>query len=117
MPGPSGQNALTSTIGQFAGHKYLNLETYRKSDAAVCTPVWFAERNGKLHLYTLADSAKVKRIRNNPRVRPVPSDLGGNRLGELREGQSPVMNVVRLSAKGAALETSTVARLWRSSPL
>ena len=50
---------------RFSGRNYLNLETYRKSGVAVRTPVWFAEQGGILYLYTLADSGKVKRIRNN----------------------------------------------------
>jgi len=92
MPGSSGYNGPVNTIDQFAGHKYLSLETYRKSGAAVRTPVWFAEKDGKLYLYTLADSGKVKRIRNNPRVRAVPSDFRGNPLGEWIEGEAHILS-------------------------
>jgi uncharacterized protein len=81
-----------TAIDQFAGHKYLSLETYRKSGAAVRTPVWFAERDGKLYLYTLADSGKVKRIRNNPLVRAVPCDFRGNPLGEWIEGEARALS-------------------------
>jgi len=78
-------------IEQFTGHRYLNLETYRRTGAAVRTPVWFAEKDGVLYLYTLADSGKVKRIRNNPRVRAVPSDFRGNPLGEWIEGAARIL--------------------------
>jgi PPOX class probable F420-dependent enzyme len=74
-----------NALDRFAGHKYLSLETLRRSGVGVRTPVWFAERNGELLLYTLADSGKVKRIRNNPRVRVAPSDMRGKLLGDWSE--------------------------------
>lgn len=48
--------------------KYIDLVSYRKSGAGVHTPVWFAEEDGRLFVMTRADSAKIKRIRNNSRV-------------------------------------------------
>jgi uncharacterized protein len=72
-------------LAAFREHKYLSLETFRKSGAGVRTPVWFAEKDGELLLYTLADSGKVKRIRNNPRVRIAPSDMRGKLLGDWSE--------------------------------
>lgn len=33
------------------------------------TPVWFAERDGKLYVVTEKTSGKSKRIRNNPNVK------------------------------------------------
>ncbi len=69
-------------LDRFAGHKYLSLETFRKTGVGVRTPVWFAQNDGELLLYTLADSGKVKRIRNNPRVRVAPSDMRGKLLGD-----------------------------------
>ncbi len=76
---------MASPLDRLAGHKYLSLETFRKSGVGVRTPVWFAENNGELLLYTLADSGKVKRIRNNPRVRIAPSDMRGKLLGDWSE--------------------------------
>ena len=75
-------------LARFAGHKYLNLETFRKTGAGVRTPLWFAENDGELLLYTLADSGKVKRIRNNPRVRIAPSDIRGKLLGDWIEASA-----------------------------
>jgi hypothetical protein len=83
--------AAMNAVDRFAGHKYLNLETYRKSGVGVRTPVWFADKDGELYLYTLADAGKVKRIRNNPRVRAVPSDSRGNPLGEWIEGEARIL--------------------------
>jgi uncharacterized protein len=69
-------------LAQFANRKYLNLESYRRDGRGVRTPLWFAEENGALYFYTLADSYKVKRIGANPRVRVVPCDMRGNVEGE-----------------------------------
>ncbi|MGE0133114.1 MAG: PPOX class F420-dependent oxidoreductase [Blastocatellales bacterium] len=69
-------------LAQFANQKYLNLESYRRDGQAVRTPLWFAEDNGALYFYTVAHSYKVKRIRNNPRVRVAPCDIRGNLKGE-----------------------------------
>jgi uncharacterized protein len=69
-------------LAQFAGRKYLNLESYRRNGQGVRTPLWFVEDDGALYFYTVAHSYKVKRIRNNPRVRVVPCDMLGNVKGE-----------------------------------
>jgi len=73
-------------LDRFAGHKYLSLETFRKTGVGVRTPLWFAEKDGELLLYTVADSGKVKRLRNNPRVRFTPSDMRGRVLGDWTDG-------------------------------
>jgi len=46
--------------------KYVSLVSFRKNGAAVPTPVWFGEKDGKLYVMTRSDSGKYKRIRNNP---------------------------------------------------
>src|SRR5258705_11654888 len=73
----------------FAGHKYLNLETFKKSGEGVKTPVWFAadpsasldSNDAKLYVYTIGVSGKGKRIRNNPPVKIAPCDMRGRGLG------------------------------------
>ena len=69
-------------LAQFAGRKYLNLESYRRNGQGVRTPLWFVEDDGALYFYTVAHSYKVKRIRNNPRVRVAPCDMRGKVKGE-----------------------------------
>lgn len=74
----------------FAGHKYLNLETFKKSGEGVKTPVWFAadpsasldSSEAKLYIYTIGVSEKVKRIRNNNHVRVAPCNVRGGLLGQ-----------------------------------
>jgi PPOX class probable F420-dependent enzyme len=83
----------------FAGHKYLNLETFKKSGEGVKTPVWFAadpstslaSADAKLCVYTIGVSGKVKRIRNNSRVKIAPCDMRGRVLGEWVEAQAEIV--------------------------
>jgi hypothetical protein len=87
-------------FAQFDGHKYLNLETFKKSGDSVKTPVWFAadpavnlaSSDAKLYLYTIGVSGKVKRVRNNPRVRIAPCDMRGNVLGEWVEARAEIVS-------------------------
>jgi len=69
-------------LAQFAGQKYLNLESYRKNGQGVRTPLWFVEADGVLYFYTVAHSYKVKRLGNNPHARIAPCDIRGNVKGE-----------------------------------
>jgi PPOX class probable F420-dependent enzyme len=68
-------------IAQFAGAKYLKLETFRKTGVGVRTPVWFAQERDTFYIYTPTDFGKAKRIRNNPKVRIAPCDMRGNLRG------------------------------------
>ena len=76
----------TPELGQFAGPKYLSLETFKKNGQGVKTPVWFVLRNDALYVYTEADSWKVKRIRNNPRVRVAVCNVRGTVKGPWLDG-------------------------------
>ncbi|HEV3375406.1 MAG TPA: PPOX class F420-dependent oxidoreductase [Candidatus Acidoferrum sp.] len=83
----------------FAGHKYLNLETFRKNGEGVKTPVWFAadssvnldSSEAKLYVYTTGVSGKVKRIRNNSRVRVAPCSASGGLLGEWVDARAEIV--------------------------
>jgi uncharacterized protein len=78
-------------LARFSNRKYLNLVTYRKSGAAVSTPLWFVEEGGVLYVRTPAESGKVKRLRNNPRVRVAPSDRRGNPKGAWVDGRARIV--------------------------
>jgi|SRR5580693_7491589 PPOX class probable F420-dependent enzyme len=83
----------------FAGQKYLNLETLKKSGDGVKTPVWFAaepsakldSNDAKLYVYTIGVSGKVKRIRNNPRVRIAPCTMRGEVRGEWVDARAEIV--------------------------
>jgi PPOX class probable F420-dependent enzyme len=81
------------------GHKYMNLETFKKSGEGVRTPIWFAadpsnkvdSGAAKLYVYTVGNTGKVKRIRNNPRVRIAPCDMRGKVLGEWVDARAEIV--------------------------
>lgn len=81
------------------GQKYLNLETFRKSGEGVRTPIWFAadpsadvdSQAAKLYIYTVDNTGKVKRIRNNSRVKVAPCDVRGNLLGEWTDARAEIV--------------------------
>jgi PPOX class probable F420-dependent enzyme len=83
----------------FDGHKYLNLETFKKSGEGVKTPVWFAadpsaslaSNDAKLYAYTIGVSGKVKRIRNNGRVRIAPCNMRGAALGDWVDARAEIV--------------------------
>jgi PPOX class probable F420-dependent enzyme len=68
-------------LEQFSKKKYLNLETIRKSGESMCTPVWFVQDGDILYVRTVANSGKVKRIRNNSRVNIAPCKMDGTTCG------------------------------------
>ena len=80
-----------ATLSRFDNERYLNLETYRRNGVGVRTPVWFAAGVGKLYIYAIADSGKVKRVRRNPAVRIAPCDVRGTVSGPWIDA---VVNVV-----------------------
>ena len=68
-------------LAPFDGQKYISLETFKKNGQGVKTPIWFVLQKNAFYVYTEADSWKVKRIRNNPRVRVAVCTVRGNIKG------------------------------------
>ncbi len=83
----------------FRNHKYLSLETYKKSGEGVKTPVWFAADPASdlagdralLYIYTIGNTGKVKRIRNNGHVKIAPCTVKGVPLGEFVEANAEIV--------------------------
>lgn len=71
---------------------YIALETFRKSGEGVVTPVWVTAEGDKLYVWTVGDSGKVKRIRNNGRVRIAVSDARGAPKSEWVEARARVLD-------------------------
>lgn len=66
---------------------YISLTTFRRNGNAVQTPVWFAADNGKLYVFSEADAWKVKRLRNDERVRVAACSVRGRVNGEWFDGK------------------------------
>jgi len=68
------------------GKKYISLKTYRRNGEEVPTPVWFVQRDGRVFVWTVSTTGKVKRIRNNAKVAVAPCTMRGEPLGPYIEG-------------------------------
>ncbi len=83
----------------FRDHKYISLETFKKSGEGVKTPVWFAadpsaDLSGdaaRLYIYTIGNTGKVKRIRNNGHVKIAPCTIKGVTLGEWSDAKAEIV--------------------------
>ena len=79
-----------ANLKQFEGQEFLSLETFRKSGVGVKLPIWFAQEGNILHMWTVGDSGKIKRIRNNPQVNIAPCKRFGEVTGEWVAGRATV---------------------------
>jgi PPOX class probable F420-dependent enzyme len=80
-------------------HKYISLETFKKNGEGVKTPVWFAADPARdiagagalLYMYTIGNTGKVKRIRNNGNVKIAPCTMKGVPLGEFVDAKAEIV--------------------------
>lgn len=89
---------MADAIAQFARAKYLNLESFRKTGVGVRTPVWFAQdvchstpSITVFYVYSAPDAGKLKRIRNNPKVRVAPCTVRGKLTGAWVDARAHVV--------------------------
>jgi len=92
-----------SQLDQFANQNYISLETFKKNGEGVKTPVWFVLDRGVFYVYTEADSWKVKRIRNNPRVRVAVCNVRGTVKGPWLEMTASIIEGDERQAADALL--------------
>ena len=85
--------ATARGFSHLQGESYCVVVTYKRSGEAVPTPIWFGvDGDGTLYFRTFAGAAKVRRIRNDPRVRIAPSTMRGKPLGPAAEGRARVLS-------------------------
>lgn len=70
----------------FDGSPYISVRSFKRDGGAVDTPVWCAPLDGRLVLFTLRESFKVKRIARNPRVQVAACTINGTLLGPWHDG-------------------------------
>jgi PPOX class probable F420-dependent enzyme len=64
-------------LTSLASEPTIALTTFRRSGDAVTSPVWVVREGDALLVSTIADTGKVRRLRNNPRVEIRPSSSRG----------------------------------------
>ncbi|MGW4060599.1 PPOX class F420-dependent oxidoreductase [Amycolatopsis sp. NPDC004747] len=70
---------MTTETDRLAAERYVVLTTFRRDGRAVPTPIWVAGRDGELVLWSVRDTGKVKRIRNDGRVEVQACDVRGRK--------------------------------------
>jgi hypothetical protein len=92
---------------------YLNLATFRKSGAAVETPVWFAAHAGRLYVFSEGDAGKVKRLRANATLRVAPCSVRGRPKGPWVPGRGRrVEDAATIEAAYRALRRKYGFQMW-----
>jgi len=87
------------TLLTLGDENFVSLTTFRKSGAAVSTPVWIAREGDSLIVTTPEDSGKVKRLRNSGRVQLSPS----TRMGKVADDAPRYDAVAEIISDSAAV--------------
>ncbi|MRH90088.1 PPOX class F420-dependent oxidoreductase [Nocardia sp. SYP-A9097] len=83
---------MDNPFGPVGTAKYVLLTTFKKDGTPVGTPLWAALDNGRLYIWTVTDSWKVKRIRRNPEVTVQACDVRGKAHGEIVKGTAVILD-------------------------
>ena len=62
--------------------RFLSVTSFKRDGTGVATPVWFVSDGRRLYALTDLHSAKVRRMRREPRVLVAPCRAGGGLRGE-----------------------------------
>src|ERR687885_2837610 len=86
----SSSSSPSNWISTLSGNAYINLETYKRNGQPIATPVWFTidHDNEMIYVITRTKTGKVKRLRNNSKVRIVPCGMRGQPKGEWLNGKA-----------------------------
>ncbi|MEV6067208.1 PPOX class F420-dependent oxidoreductase [Nocardia sp. NPDC052001] len=83
---------MDNPFGPVGTAKYVLLTTFKKDGTPVGTPLWAALDNGRLYVWTVTDSWKVKRIRRNPQVTVQACDVRGKPNGDIVSGKATILD-------------------------
>ena len=69
---------MDSRFDQFIDQKYLSLETYKRDNTPIQTPVWFVTDKWQFYITTKETTGKGKRLRNNQNARIAVCSMKGD---------------------------------------
>ncbi|WIM88170.1 PPOX class F420-dependent oxidoreductase [Candidatus Mycobacterium wuenschmannii] len=92
---------MSDVLAALGAEKFVSLTTFKKDGSAVATPMWLGRDGDRLFFWTPADSWKVKRAKNNPRVQLVPC----SRSGKVRDGAHPVDGTAEVITDPATVQS------------
>jgi PPOX class probable F420-dependent enzyme len=83
---------MAPTFADIAKAQYILLTTFTKDGRPKPTAIWAANKDERLLVITGANSWKVKRIRNSPRVTLAICDRGGHPKSEAIEATATILD-------------------------
>ena len=78
-------------LEEIDSEKCISIETYRKNNEPVKTPVWFVIKNNLIYVLTRNKTGKIKRLRNNQKVKIATCSYKGKIIGNWREGTATIL--------------------------
>lgn len=71
--------------------KYISLETYRRNNQPVRTPVWFVVKDDLIYVVTRYKTGKVKRLQKNLQVKFALCTMKGKITSEWASGTAKIL--------------------------
>jgi len=81
-----------NNLEELESKKCISLETYRKNNQPVRTPVWFVIKNDLIYVVTRDQTGKAKRLRNNQQVKIATCNFKGKVSGEWVSGTAKILS-------------------------
>ena len=107
--------SMDDILKQFIDQKYISLETYKKDNTPIRTPVWFVINNDHIYITTKESTGKVKRLRNNQNVRLAVCSMKGQIKNECVDGIAKMIvgddaeNTIKLRKKKYGLSARLIS--------
>ncbi len=79
-------------LDEIKSKKYILLETYRKNNQPVKTPVWFVIKDDSVYVVTREQTGKVKRLRYNLQVKFALCTMRGKVTGKWISGTVKILS-------------------------
>ena len=108
---------MVINLSKFTRQRYVCLETFKRNGEGVRTPIWFVEENNAFYIWTMVKSGKVKRIRNNSRVRIVPSSITGRPKGAWVDAEARVATDSQAAHATELIKMKYGIQFWLASHL
>lgn len=78
-------------LEELESEKCISLETYRKNNQPVQTPVWFVIKDDLIYVVTRDKTGKIKRLRENQQVKIATCDFKGKIKGQWISGTAKIL--------------------------
>ena len=80
-----------SKLEEIDSEKCISLETYKENNQPIRTPVWFVIKKDLIYIVTRDQTGKVKRLRNNKKVKIATCTFKGKIIGKGVDGTAKML--------------------------